>query len=338
MGDVLDKDRPDFVVLNGDLITGEATWKETSTDYIDHLLKPLVERNLTWGATYGNHDHTYNLSAEKILKREHKYPGARTRRMVQTVHAGVSNYYVPVYSDLCDDTKKCDPELLLWFFDSRGGAHYQKTNAWGSTIPQPNWVDTSVVDWFKKTNTEFVKKAGRVIPSLAFVHIPPNATSYAQGQIHPNRNPGIDLENVSQQSQGWCKDGKQDWGNPKCRYGGFDVPFMSALATTPGIMGLFYGHDHANTWCYKWDGQVPGTEIVGNGMNLCFGQHTGYGGYGNFIRGGRQLVIDREKLKKFEIETYMRLEDGRTVGAVLLNATFNKDWYPATPNDQTKLE
>ncbi|KAF5133097.1 putative inactive purple acid phosphatase 16 [Metarhizium anisopliae] len=338
MADVLDKDRPDLVVLNGDLITGEVTLKDNSTDYIDPLVAPLVERNLTWASTYGNHDHTFSLSAENIFNREHEYVGARTQRMVRTAEAGVSNYFLPVYARSCRDTTACDPELLLWFFDSRGGAYYQRPTAAGAPTPQPNWVDTAVVEWFQGTNAEFVQRAGRVIPSLAFVHIPPNATSHAQRRIHPNRNPGIDLEQVSQQSQGWCANGTQDWDNPRCRYGGFDVPFMKALATTPGLMGLFYGHDHANTWCYRWDGEVPGTGIVARGINLCYGQHTGYGGYGDFIRGGREIVLDEGRLKRFEVDTYMRLEDGRTVGAVSLNATFNQDWYPATPNDQTKLE
>ena len=31
-------------------------------------------------------------------------------------------------------------------------------------------------------------------------------------------------------------------------------------------------------------------DVVGNGINLCFGQHSGYGGYGNWIRGSRQVL------------------------------------------------
>lgn len=39
----------DLVVLNGDLITGENTFLENSTHYIDQIVGPMVERSLTWG-------------------------------------------------------------------------------------------------------------------------------------------------------------------------------------------------------------------------------------------------------------------------------------------------
>lgn len=39
--------------------------------------------------------------------------------MVDTNDSGVSNYYLPVYSN--DDGTDSTPALILWFFDSRGG-------------------------------------------------------------------------------------------------------------------------------------------------------------------------------------------------------------------------
>jgi len=51
---VLDKEPTDLVVLNGDFITGENTFRENSTNYVDLLVKPLVERNLPWASTYGS--------------------------------------------------------------------------------------------------------------------------------------------------------------------------------------------------------------------------------------------------------------------------------------------
>jgi hypothetical protein len=35
------------------------------------------------------------------------------------------------------------------------------------------------------------------------------------------------------------------------------------------------------------------------------------------------------------IETWIRLETGDVVGAVMLNRTYNGDWYSATPNTHT---
>lgn len=333
---VLDAETPGLVVLNGDLIAGEDTYLENSTAYVDQIVSPFVQRGLSWASTYGNHDHNFNLSGEGILAREQKFPGCRTRSMVEGRNAGVSNYYLPVYAPECH-ADECAPELLLWFFDSRGGQYFREQ------VPQPNWVDDSVVNWFQSTNVLITQRFGRVIPSLAFVHIPTHASAalqqeHGQGSIDPHLQPGInDDYPLSSQAQGWCADGRNDGS---CPYGGQDVLFIKAIATAPGLIGLFSAHDHGTTWCYKWDHQVPGMVIAGDGVNLCFGQHSGYGGYGSWIRGSRQVRVSRDTLErsKWEAETWIRLESGDVVGSVNLNATYGRDRYPATPDDKTHCQ
>ncbi|KAL2017967.1 hypothetical protein VTK56DRAFT_1499 [Thermocarpiscus australiensis] len=328
--------RTDLVVLNGDLITGENTFLENSTHYVDQIVGPMVRRGLTWASTYGNHDSDYNISSSGILARERRWPNARTTQMVCGQDAGVSNYYLPVYAPDCQDESRCWPRLLLWFFDSRGGFQFQrKDSATGERVGLPNWVDSRVVDWFQRTNSGLVRSAGRVIPALGFVHIPTNASLALQAKgVDPRRQPGIndDLP-LAQQAQGWCPDGTN---SGKCSYGGQDVPFMQAIASTPGFMALFSGHDHGDTWCYKWDGLLPGMSVRGNGINLCFGQHSGYGGYGSWIRGARQVLVSLDGLADRVIDTYIRLESGTSVGAVTLNSTYGQDVYPTTPNDKTR--
>jgi hypothetical protein len=308
-------------------------------------VRPLARRGLTWASTYGNHDNHFNISAAHILAREKQWPNSRTTQMVSELDpdTGVSNYYLPVYAADCDDpdSTSCAPKLLLWFFDSRGGFAYQQRNTTtGNLIGLPNWVDARVAQWFTQTNAELVHAAGgKPIPSLVFVHIPTNASRALQARgVDPHRQPGIDDDRpLAGQAQGWCPDGSND---ASCEYGGQDAPFMQAVATTPGLMALFSGHDHGATWCYKWDEFTPevGVSVIeGNGVNLCFGQRSGYGGYGSWIRGARQVVVSLAGLEERVVETYIRLESGEVVGAVTLNGTYGEDWYPATPNDKTKL-
>lgn len=331
---VLDVEHPDLVVLNGDLITGENAYLENSTVYIDKIVGPLVDRGLTWASTYGNHDSAFNLSRDAIFAREHLWPNSRTQRMVFGKEAGVSNYYLPVYGTKDHDFTEA-PELLLWFFDSRGGSYFQELDDQGNEIGQPDWVDLSVVEWFRETNAFLTSQHKKVIPSLAFVHIPTNASQAAQSEvgIEANREPGVNDDYIlAQQAQGWCADGSNDGS---CEYGGQDVPFMEALVETPGVMAVFSGHDHGDTWCYKWDSLLPGMKIRGNGLNLCFGQHSGYGGYGNWIRGGRQVLVTESMLRDLVVDTWIRLESGDAVGSVSLNATYGEDIYPATPDTMT---
>ncbi|RTE78879.1 hypothetical protein BHE90_006625 [Fusarium euwallaceae] len=329
IGDVLDFDTPDLVVINGDLINGEDTYRDNSTHYVDQIVSPMVERNLTWACTYGNHDHNYNIDGDDILEREQGFTGSRTQKMVDGDDAGTTNYYLPVYASNCTTAQDCTPELLLWFFDSRGGFYYQGSR-------QHNWVHSSVAEWFNETNAALVEEHGKEIPSLAFVHIPIHASYvFQQESDGPDENyqPGINEEDVVQQGDGWCAE-DDDSGN-SCDYGDQDLPFMQALVSTPGIIGLFYGHDHGNSWCYRWDDQLPGMNITGNGINLCYGQHSGYGGYGDWIRGGRQIYVTEEGLKNLEIDSHILLETGDIVGSVALNSTFNTDRYESTPVQKT---
>ncbi|KAK0787777.1 hypothetical protein LTS02_005940 [Friedmanniomyces endolithicus] len=322
MNEVLDAETQQLVVLNGDLITGENAYLENATVKIDQIVAPLLARGLTWASTYGNHDSQYNLSRHAILAREHRWPRhARTQQMVHGPDAGVSNYYLPVYPSTGNTDEPC---LLLWFFDSRGGFHFQQRNASsGAHIGQPDWVDQSVVSWFEATNARLTAQYNRSsIPSLAFVHIPTNASQAAQmgPGIDPRRQPGIndDAPNLAQQAQGWCEDGSN---GPECVYGGQDVPFMRALASTKGLMAVFSGHDHGDTWCYKWDEVLPGMEVRGDG-------------------GVSRQVLAREAAMMAldgvgEVETWIRLESGDEVGRVGLNATYGVDLYAETPDTMT---
>lgn len=54
METVLKKESPQLVVINGDFITGENTFKKNSTDYVDLVVSPLVARHLPWASTYGS--------------------------------------------------------------------------------------------------------------------------------------------------------------------------------------------------------------------------------------------------------------------------------------------
>ncbi len=337
MNTVLDHESPQLVVLNGDLITGENTYLHNSTDYVDRVVAPLVERKLLWCSTYGNHDNDFNLSTHNILAREQKYPYALTTSMFQSKLAGVSNYYLEVYSSTSSpfDNPFETPEVILWFFDSRGGNYYQETTPAGDEVPQPDWVDQSVVAWFKLTSSALAVKYGRTIPSLAFYHIPVNAMlAFQQGPgVNPNQEPGINDDNPLAQ-QGVAS-GQGNVAGNTFNYAGQDVPFMEALLGLRGLRATFSGHDHGDDWCQKWQGVLPGNNgLRGNGVVLCFGRHSGYGGYGSWTRGSRQILLDQKTLSS-QVETWVRLEDGSASGRVMLNETYGTDDYPAVADTDT---
>ncbi|PON28925.1 calcineurin-like phosphoesterase [Trichoderma gamsii] len=333
MKTVLEKESPQLVVINGDFITGENTFKKNSTDYVDDIVSPLVARGLPWASTYGNHDSAYNLSSANIYAREKTYKNSLTGNMVKDKNAGVSNYYLEVMSN---DKRDSTPAMILWFFDSRGGNYYQEEKKDGSDVARPNWVDESVVEWFEATRVQLAKRYKKTLPSYAFVHIPVGAMYGFQQTdgVDGHKEPGINADNpLSQQ-------GVQSPlynATTSFEYTGQDKAFMKALLETEKLMGVFSGHDHGDDWCFKWNETLTFLDLTGNGLVFCFGRHTGYGGYGSWTRGSRQILVDIKDLGK-STKTWTRLEDGSTVGAVTLNSTYGSDVYPAVQLTYTSLD
>lgn len=323
---ILDVEKPNFVILNGDLITGENTHVQNATAYLDQIVEPLVQRQTPWASTYGNHDRDYNLSPSALFLREKNlFPKlSLTRSMVSNADAGVTNYVLPIFPS---DPRISVPAMLLWFFDSRGGNEYQSLDSSGAGIPIPGFVHPSVVDWFTTQKALLLTRYGREIPGLAFVHIPIYAMAAFQSTgVDAHEEPGINDDNpLAPQS---LTHGVYTAG---------DIPFMRALSTTPSLRAVFSGHDHGNDWCAKWDGSLPGMVVPGpaQGLAMCFGRHTGYGGYGSWTRGSRQIFLHEETLES-EVETWVRLEDEKISGAVVLNGTYGGDWYPAVENTKTR--
>ncbi len=95
-----------------------------------------------------------------------------------------------------------------------------------------------MTSWFRLTRDAIRHQEGRVIPSLAFVHIPLHATrAYQAMGRDPKLAPGISEDLIGHQGDVCNNDNS-------CNYSGADAPFMQALVETEGLMGVFSGHDH----------------------------------------------------------------------------------------------
>lgn len=164
--------------------------------------------------------------------------------------------------------------------------------------------------WFLSEQANIKAKWGE-LPSLAFVHIPPTAFLTVQESTLPTlgeesaRFPGLN-DDVPLAAEG---DGTQD------------LMFMNALSSTKGLHSIYSGHDHGDAWCGNWPG--------GNGTapHLCFCKHTGYGGYGTWNRGSRNLLLGFGE-SGMTVETWIRMEEGEVVQRVDLNGTYGIDVYP----------
>lgn len=343
MNAVLDAENTiDLVVLNGDLITGENTFKENSSAYVYQIVKPMLSRKIPWASTYGNHDSKFNLSREAIFQAEKEYALSYTQRMDASL-PGVTNYYLLVQRS---DGGGGDPVAVLWFFDSRGGASYQN-DASKDQDDLPNWVAEETAQWFTSTSQKLRSQHGN-LPSIAFVHIPPHPyLAVQQTDVDPARFPGInDDVPVSIQGQGHDDDA-----------------FVKTLMQEKLLHSVYVGHDHGCSWCGFWPSDTAGGQsrrtsheddgddkdednddeqdedsVDRRGPFLCFSRHTGYGGYGDWDRGARivQLYFEDRKSDngmmpadeaEMSVMTWVRMESGDVVTRVALNDTYGTDVY-----------
>jgi hypothetical protein len=271
----------------------------------------MVQRGLKWASTYGNHDSQFNLSREALFLAESQYHHSYTQHSPKDV-SGVSNYYLPIYSH--SGVAGAKPRAILWFFDSQGGFPFQ-TPPFDELLP--DWVGTDTVSWFTNERDDLIRRWG-VLPSLAFVHIPPTGFLQIQTSLLPNSGdknvhfPGIN-DDVPVDSQG---------SGP----GMEDEPFMNTLKGTAGLKAVFSGHDHGDSWCANWP-------TDGEGPKLCFCKHTGYGGYGNWKRGSRVVSLQFGD-DDVEVETWVRMESGSVVQRVGLNETYGLDVYPSDDGEE----
>lgn len=140
MNTILSIEKPQLVVLNGDLVTGDATSRSNSSAYVDRAVAPLVKNNVSWASTYGNHDSATNLCPDDVFRRERVHQNCFTQRMVSNPAAGFTNYFLPVFSHNSSTAEV--PEAILWFFDTRGGSVCSESE--DESDRMPDWVHQSV--------------------------------------------------------------------------------------------------------------------------------------------------------------------------------------------------
>lgn len=119
-------------------------------------------------------------------------------------------------------------------------------------------ISKAQLSWFRDQIKTDEANACRS-PALVFVHIP--LLEYDRMFESKNIAGGVKNENV-------CFD--SDTGES-----------FEAFAASKRVKGVFCGHDHVNNYFGTWQG-----------IDLHYGQVSGWGGYGDLPRGGRLILVD----------------------------------------------
>ncbi|HBO42359.1 MAG TPA: hypothetical protein DD670_00140, partial [Planctomycetaceae bacterium] len=163
---VLDAEKPDLVVLTGDIVTPErdplADWRR--------LTARISGRKIPWAAVLGNHDdEKHGTSRREIVKYVATLPGSLTQEGPESL-GGTGNYVVTIAHNDSDA-----PACVLYFLDSRA---YPRVEAIRQCkeIPRHNhydWISLDQITWYRETSRALrAARDGTPMPALAFFHIP----------------------------------------------------------------------------------------------------------------------------------------------------------------------
>lgn len=305
MSTLLDREKPDFVVYLGDVVTANNVPIANASLYWNQATAPARGRGIPWASVFGNHDDAHfewpkewfsgsgipplqcSMANSSSPARDEKCSFKGTSRLELMTHEigndtqsfsqhGPRNLWPSLSNYVLQISSSDNPELpvaFMYFLDSGGGSY-------------PEVISTAQAEWFKEKSEEINPNSR--IPEILFWHIPSKAYhKVAPWFIVPRPCVGsINKERVCTQEA--------------------ELGIMKILENRPSVQAVFVGHDHGNDWCCPY-----------KRMWLCYARHTGYGGYGNWDRGARILEITHQP---FSIKSWITMEDGAVHSHILLNS------------------
>lgn len=256
----LDREEPDLVVYSGDQIwggiTGRKFTKEKTEEVLNILTKPVRDRKIPFTVCFGNHDRQVGLTNDEqfeIYKGFDYFIGENTDGI-----DGTANHVIEI---------KDGEELrfLLYLIDSHSSLKLGY-----------DCVHENQIDWYRKTRDRYEEKYGRLIPSVIIQHIPvcevtellTEVKKGTRGAVrgyrkHANKFFVLNRELVNK--EGFMKESPAD---PQENRGEF-----SAFKEKGEVLGVYFGHDHNNSFHGKVDGidvgytQGAGFHVYGPGRD-----------------------------------------------------------------------
>lgn len=289
MGVVLDEQQPDFVVINGDVITGGPSNNLEVYQAFNNVALPMETRGIPWAFTWGNHDEESTDDGQSTVfgpqmvefLRQYRY---NLNPAVRADLTGSSNGQL-----LVNNSSGTEPVFAIWLLDS---GRYASMNPDGDFLEGPfgyDWIRPDQINWYRETSITTEAKYGRKIPGLMYFHIPTfehhemwfgqRFTSNEEGHAVARERHGIEGVKHEGVSPGMINSG-----------------IYSAARERGDILGIYCGHDHVNA--YHGDyygielGYSPGTGFGPYGLNDgTWDQHT--------MRGARVFNLDENSARVY---------------------------------------
>lgn len=280
---VLQQERPDLAVLSGDQIKGYGVTmlggdsRAKAEKVISRIVSVFESAGTPFAMVFGNHDAF----------------GDATREYQQSLYArspmfvtggeylgGVGTFSIPVFSPSGKQA------FNIYGFESR---------EWVEELKRFVNVPERQLELYRKERDAMRAREGRYVPSLAFQHIPVHETHEVLKRV-PEGTPGAVRGKRP-------FDGRYFVLGDTVRPGAFlgenpgimdvNTGEFQALREKRDVLGLFFGHDHKNSFVGSYQG-----------MDLGYCQSCGFNCYGpGFDRGVRVYVLDEAHEREYDTYT-----------------------------------
>ncbi|GGB52735.1 phosphoesterase [Lentibacillus populi] len=290
MEKVLDDEKPDLVVLNGDSINGDMETSREVMKAINNIAQPMEERGVKWVVTFGNHDadHTSKtgVDEEDMLDIYMSYRYNLNKPKAKDI-TGTGNTNL-----LIQDSKGKNAAFNIWLFDSGRYAPEEMAGQDFEGYPNWDWLRFDQIKWYYETSQKLEHQTGHKVPSLAFMHIPLQEFEYMWYASPSERTEESHAKAVEKHDITGEK-------NECVCSGPFNSGMFAAMLERGDVEGVFSGHDHVNTY----DGNYYG-------IKLGYAGSTGFGTYGlggnedHRLRGARVFNLQEDK-RDVLVETHM---------------------------------
>ena len=204
---ITDFEKPDLVILTGDIITGN-----DPQEAFVRMASIFEKAMIPWAIVFGNHESEHNMKRKPLADLVEKLPYCLNCNPDTTI--GFSTFVLPVYG-----SGKV-PSAILYCMDSNDYSLLQpKIKGYG-------WFSANQINWYRSQSQQFKKlNNNSPIPALAFFHIP--LPEYSKVAIPKS---GIFFGTK-----------REPVNSPDINSGMF-----TAMVESGDVMGAFVGHDHNN--------------------------------------------------------------------------------------------
>lgn len=211
MSTILEKEKPDLVVLTGDIATSENVELAWQT-----VVKPIIEKEIPWAAVFGNHDYEHGYSNKKIMEYLVTLPYNCSQFGPSNI-SGIGNYVLEILGSSSNNV-----EALLYCLDS----HAYTTDTKNLELGKYAWINFDQIKWYRDVSKDYTAKNKDIpFPALAFFHIP-----------LPEYNVIVDSSTtIGVKNEIVC--------SPFINSG-----MYNAFLESKDVMGTFAGHDHVNNY------------------------------------------------------------------------------------------